>query len=57
MIRLGSVAECTGHIGKYINSRPNISRLSHALHRRVEPADNFLGTLAKDDVFAGRAYL
>src|ERR1700737_2521103 len=38
------------------NPRPNI-QVSRARHQRVEPANNLLGALAKDDVFAGRTRL
>lgn len=48
---------CTGHIGKYTNLRPNFSSLSRARHPRVDPGNNLLGALAKDDVFAGRPRL
>jgi hypothetical protein len=54
---IGDVAKSTGHSGKYANPRPNISSLSRALLSRVEQANNLLGALAKDDVFAGRMCL
>src|SRR5208282_5876129 len=39
------------------NLRQDISSLSRSLRQRVEPADNFLGALAEDDVFSGRTRL
>lgn len=36
---------------------PTISNFCRARRRRVEPANNLVGSLAKDDVFAGRACL
>jgi len=51
------VAGCAGRIGQYTNPMPNILSLSRARHQRVEPANNLLGLLAKDDVFTGRACL
>jgi hypothetical protein len=57
VIRLGGVAGCTGDIGTYANIRPNVSSLSRACHQGVEPGNNLLSALAKDDVFAGRTRL